>query len=134
MAIFVQRSAFLEAIQKHNPSSTAVVNHDNGTSFSYGTLLHDVACAKEQLVRSHSQNGLAGERVAFLVENGYDYVGMDMLLVARLYCTVLTLLDDSHLAVCIRMQRYRCTSGPVVPDGRVEAHHQQQRGDCSAIE
>jgi acyl-CoA synthetase (AMP-forming)/AMP-acid ligase II len=134
MAVFLQRSAFLEAIQKHNPSSTAVVNHDNGTSFSYGTLLHDVACAKEQLVRSHSKNDLAGDRVAFMVENGYEFSGMNMPLVARLYCIVLTLLADSHLAFYICMQRYRCTSGPVVPNRRAEAHHQQQQGNCSAIE
>jgi hypothetical protein len=134
MAVFLQRSAFLEAIQKHNPSSTAVVNHDNGTTFSYGTLLHDIACAKEQLARSHSKNGLAGERVAFLVENGYDYVGMNMLLVARLYCTALTLLADSHLTVCICMQRYRRALGTVVPNQRAEAHSQQQRGGCSVVE
>jgi len=134
MAISVQRSAFLEAIQKHNPSSTAVVNHENGTSFSYGTLLHDIACAKERLVCSHGKNSLAGERVAFLVENGYDYVGTNMLLVARLYCTVLTLFAHSHLAVCICMQRYRSASGSVIPNRRAEAHSQQQRGGCSVVE
>jgi malonyl-CoA/methylmalonyl-CoA synthetase len=76
MALFVQRSAFLEAIQKHDPSSTAVVNHDNGTSFSYGTILHDIVCAKEQLMVSYTKDNIAGARVAFLVENSYTYVGM----------------------------------------------------------
>jgi hypothetical protein len=134
MAISVQRSAFLEAIQKHNPSSTAVVHHDSGTSFSYGTLLHDIACAKERLLCSHSKDSIAGERVAFLVENGYDYIGMKMLLVVRLYCIVLTLLANSHLAVCICMQRYRRASGTVIPNRRAEAHSQQQRGGCSVVE
>lgn len=124
MAISVQRSAFLEAIQNHNPSSTAVVNHDSGTSYSYGTLLRDIACAKERLVCSHGKNSLAGERVAFLVENGYDYVGMNMLLVAVLFFTALTLLANSHLAVCICMQRYRRASGTVIPNRRAEAHSQ----------
>jgi len=51
-----------------------VVNHGSGTSFSYGTLLHDIACVKERLLRLHGS--IAGQRVALLVENGYDYIGM----------------------------------------------------------
>lgn len=86
MTILVQRSAFLEAIQKHEPLSTAVVNHDDGTSFSYRTLLHDIAYAKERLICSSGKGSVASDRVAFLVENGYDYVGMRR-----------SSLPDSHL-------------------------------------
>lgn len=79
MAAALQRSAFFEAIRTHDPASTAVVNYDSGVAFSYGSLLRDVACAKERLLRDtgKSESGIAGERVAFMVENGYDYVGAD---------------------------------------------------------
>ena len=73
----IQRSAFFEAIQKHDPNSIAVVNNDSGKTFTYGSLIHDVALAKERLLQDagKDERSMAGERVAFLVENGYDYVG-----------------------------------------------------------
>lgn len=77
MTITIQRSAFFEAIQQHNPASIAVINHDSGAAFSYRTLLGDVACAKEQLLQTAGRDDISGERIAFLVENGYDYVGME---------------------------------------------------------
>ena len=77
MAAALQRSAFFEAIRKHDPSSTAVVNFDSGVAFSYGSLLRDVSRAKERLLQEtgKDESGIAGERIAFMVENGYDYVG-----------------------------------------------------------
>lgn len=77
MAAALQRSAFFEAIRKHDPSSTAVVNFDSGVAFSYGSLLCDVSRAKERLLQEtgKDESGIAGERIAFMVENGYDYVG-----------------------------------------------------------
>ncbi|KAK5719685.1 hypothetical protein LTR17_015220 [Elasticomyces elasticus] len=74
--VALQRSPFLEAIQSHDASSTAVIHSLSGRSFTYGSLLHDVASAKEQLLQKtgKDENGLVGERIAFLVENGYDYV------------------------------------------------------------
>ncbi|KAK4894568.1 hypothetical protein LTR27_007209 [Elasticomyces elasticus] len=74
--VALQRSPFLEAIQSHDPSSTAIVHSLSGRSFTYGSLLHDVASAKEQLLEKtgKDENGIVGERIAFLVENGYDYV------------------------------------------------------------
>lgn len=80
MAITVQRSVFLEAITKHAPSSTAVVNHESGTALSYGTLVRDVARAKERLLQTAETASIGGERVAFLVENGYNYVGTKRIL------------------------------------------------------
>lgn len=73
----LQRSAFFEAMQKHDPDSLAVVHADSGRSFSYSSLLHDVSRTKEKLLRETGKDdeSIAGERVAFLVENGYDYVG-----------------------------------------------------------
>lgn len=62
------------ALQEHDPASLAVVHSVSERSFTYGNLIGDVLRAKEQL--EHKTTGkLAGERVAFLAENSYDYVG-----------------------------------------------------------
>lgn len=73
----LQRSPFFEAIQKHVAQSAAVVHSDSGRTFHYGSILHHVAAAKENLLQAtgRTKDGIAGERVAFLIENGYDYVG-----------------------------------------------------------
>jgi len=78
MAFSLQRSAFLEAIQKHDPSSVAVVENDSGASFSYSSLLQGIARAKELLLlkTGKSDSSISGERIAFMVGNGFDYVGM----------------------------------------------------------
>ncbi|KAL2004139.1 hypothetical protein VTN02DRAFT_6236 [Thermoascus thermophilus] len=56
------------ALQAHDASRPAVVHSVSGRSFTYGNLLGDVLRSKEAL------SGVEGERVAFLAENGYDYV------------------------------------------------------------
>jgi hypothetical protein len=92
MAAALQRSAFFEAIRKHDPSSTAVVNFDSGVAFSYGSLLRDVSRTKERLLQEtgKDESGIAGERIAFMVENGYDYVGADSSLEIRANALVLS--------------------------------------------
>lgn len=77
MTVSLQRSAFLEAIRKHEPSSVAVVENATGANFSYRSLLHGVVRAKELLLlqTGRSDATISGERVAFMVENGFDYVG-----------------------------------------------------------
>lgn len=74
----IQRSAFFEAMKAHDPQSIAVVNHDTGKTFTYRHVLNDVAAAKDRLLKEtgKDENSIVGERIAFLVENGYDYVGM----------------------------------------------------------
>jgi hypothetical protein len=53
-----------------------VLDTQSGHSFTYGNLVADVVHAKNGLMnRVNGKSGLAGERVAFLVENSYDYVG-----------------------------------------------------------
>lgn len=68
------------ALRDHNPQSLAVVHSVSERSFTYGNLVADVLRAKEDLERKASKGagagGLAGERVAFLAENSYDYVGV----------------------------------------------------------
>lgn len=70
-------SAFLSAIRSHDPASTAVVHSLSGRTFTYGGLLHDIAAAKARVLAAtgRREGDLAGERIAFLVENSYDYVG-----------------------------------------------------------
>jgi malonyl-CoA/methylmalonyl-CoA synthetase len=64
-----------EAIATHDFSSPAVIHNPSGRAFTYGELVHDVADATEDLRANAGGKSLAGERVAFLVENSYDYVG-----------------------------------------------------------
>jgi acyl-CoA synthetase (AMP-forming)/AMP-acid ligase II len=77
-AASLRPSAFLSAIQSHDPDSIAVVHSISGRQFTYGALLHDIAAAKQKVLSAigRKEDELAGERVAFLVENSYDYVGM----------------------------------------------------------
>lgn len=73
----LQRSALFEAMMDHNQDSTAIVHSLSGRAFTYGSLLHDVAIAKDELLKGTGMDGasIAGQRLAFLVENSYDYVG-----------------------------------------------------------
>ena len=75
MASTLPRLPIFEAIHKHDATSTAIVHYPSGRSFTYGELVHDVADAAEELRIKAEGKKLPGERVAFLVENGYDYVG-----------------------------------------------------------
>ncbi|KAI6754708.1 hypothetical protein HG530_012460 [Fusarium avenaceum] len=74
MAITLQRSAFVEAIRKHDQSSIAVVESESGECFSYDTLLKSIAGAKELLLSKTGKDDISGERVAFMVESGFQYV------------------------------------------------------------
>jgi malonyl-CoA/methylmalonyl-CoA synthetase len=64
-----------EAIASHDLTTPAVIHNPSGRSFTYGNLAHDVAGAIEGLQSNAQGRSLAGERVAFLVENGYEYIG-----------------------------------------------------------
>ncbi len=64
-----------EAIASHDPHSTAIIHSASGRRFKYGALLYDIAQARERLYEEAGSNSLDGQRIAFLVENGYDYVG-----------------------------------------------------------
>ena len=78
MASTLPRSPILEAMISHDPTSTAVIHAVSGRRFTYGELVHDVAKAKEKLLASAGDAPVAGQRIAFLVENGYDYVGANI--------------------------------------------------------
>lgn len=63
------------ALRDHDPSALAVVHSASQREFTYGHLVADVLRAKRDLERNAAAGKLAGERVAFLAENSYDYVG-----------------------------------------------------------
>ncbi|KAI4097673.1 MAG: hypothetical protein LQ339_006718 [Xanthoria mediterranea] len=74
MASTLPKLPVFEAIAKHDPESTAVIHATSGRRFTYGQLLKDVAVARDQLRQSARGQSLDGQRVAFLVENSYEYV------------------------------------------------------------
>ncbi|MCJ1285976.1 hypothetical protein MMC26_005318 [Xylographa opegraphella] len=88
MASTLPHLLVLEAIAGHDPKSTAVIHSISGRSFSYGELLDDVADAKEKIQTLAGSTGTDGQRIAFLVENGYDYV-----------VTLLSILGSNSIAV-----------------------------------
>lgn len=88
MASTLPRLPVFQAIAGHDPQSTAVVHSLSGRHFSYGQLLRDVARAKDQLRHDANGRSLDGERIAFLVENSYDYV-----------VTLLSILASNAIAV-----------------------------------
>ena len=75
MASTLPSTPIFNAIAKHDAKSLAIVHSSSNRSFCYGSLLHDVAAAKDNLASLVHGKSLRGERVAFLAENGYDYVG-----------------------------------------------------------
>ena len=75
MASTLPRLPVFEAIAGHDPKSMAVIHSTSGRRFTYGELLHDVVDASHKLREQADPTELPGQRVAFLVENGYDYVG-----------------------------------------------------------
>ena len=75
MASSLPRLPIFEAIAGHDPCSTAVVHAASGRRFAYGQLLGDVSRARDRLRSARGDADLDGERIAFLVENSYDYIG-----------------------------------------------------------
>ncbi|PSK50418.1 hypothetical protein B9Z65_362 [Elsinoe australis] len=70
------RYPIFEALTKHDPEKTAVVHSVSGRSYSYGQLVGDISSKTKQIAldAGRSEGQLKGERVALLIENGYDYV------------------------------------------------------------
>ncbi|KAI5467538.1 hypothetical protein BGZ63DRAFT_419236 [Mariannaea sp. PMI_226] len=68
------RLPLLEAISRHDPDSTVAVHSLSGRTFRYGELLGDVRHARDSLSKAIGREDLNGERIAFLVENSYDYI------------------------------------------------------------
>ena len=80
MASTFPKLPIFQAIASHDPHSTAVIHSKSTRSFTYGELLSDVEGAKIHLYHrlkaaARDDEPIGGQRVAFIVENGYDYVG-----------------------------------------------------------
>jgi acyl-CoA synthetase (AMP-forming)/AMP-acid ligase II len=75
MASTLPRLPVFEAIARHDPDSTVVVHSNSGRTFKYGELLGDVCKTRNRFYEKAGKTELEGERIAFLVENSYDYVG-----------------------------------------------------------
>ncbi|KAH7156492.1 hypothetical protein EDB81DRAFT_392780 [Dactylonectria macrodidyma] len=74
MVSSLPRLPLFEAVSRHDPESTAVIHSLSGRRFKYGELLGDVRRARDRLSEAAGRDDLNGERIAFLVENSYDYV------------------------------------------------------------
>ena len=75
MASTLPKLPIFEAIKSHDAKSTAIIHSLSGRRFTYGELVNDVAAAKHKLSENTGGKSAVGERIAFLAENGYDYVG-----------------------------------------------------------
>lgn len=87
MASTLPRLPLFEAISKHDPDSTAVVHCLSGRSFKYGELLPDVTRTRDRLYEAAGKSDIRGERIAFLVENSYDYVGTHLAFISLSLCS-----------------------------------------------
>ncbi|KAH8766790.1 AMP-binding enzyme-domain-containing protein [Diaporthe sp. PMI_573] len=74
MASTLPRLPVFEAISGHDPDSTVVVHSASQRTFRYGELLGDVCRMRNRLLEAAGRDDIHGERIAFLVENSYDYV------------------------------------------------------------
>ncbi|KAK3393652.1 hypothetical protein B0H63DRAFT_406912 [Podospora didyma] len=74
MASTLPKLPVFEAIARHDPDSTVVVHSGSGRRFRYGELLGDVCKTRNRLYETAGREDIDGERIAFLVENSYDYV------------------------------------------------------------
>ncbi|KAK4157737.1 acyl-CoA synthetase family member 3, mitochondrial [Chaetomidium leptoderma] len=74
MASTLPKLPVFEAIARHDPDSTVVIHSNSGRRFRYGELLGDVCKVRNRLYETAGRNDIDGERIAFLVENSYDYV------------------------------------------------------------
>jgi malonyl-CoA/methylmalonyl-CoA synthetase len=67
--------SIFQALADHDPKSPAIVHSASNKTFNYGNLVRDVALSSEKLLGQSGRTQLNGERIAFVAENGYDYVG-----------------------------------------------------------
>ncbi|BAE66196.1 unnamed protein product [Aspergillus oryzae RIB40] len=118
------------ALQDHDQSSVAVVHSASSRSFTYGNLVADVVRAKERLLEcaGGQQDGLAGERIAFLAENSYDYV-VTLLSILAIDAIALPLspafpvgelkyiMDNSQAKVLVATEKYAAKAHDILKAG-----------------
>ncbi|KIW96656.1 uncharacterized protein Z519_02047 [Cladophialophora bantiana CBS 173.52] len=132
MASTLPSSPIFAAIASHDPKSPAIIHSASDRTFCYGSLLHDVAAAKDNLAALAGEKSLAGERIAFLAENGYDYV-VTFLSILSLDAIALPLahthpsselryiLENSEAALFLSTGKFQEKAKEVVKEGLVHA-------------
>lgn len=126
MASALPRLPVFEAISRHDPDSIAVIHSNSGRQFRYGELLGDVCKVRNRLYETAGRDDIDGERIAFLVENSYDYVGkLDSCLLTKLArCAELVgytlawtndIPPTSHISCHPRGQVHSGTAFPCLP-------------------
>lgn len=107
MATTLPKLPLFEAIEAHDPNSSVVIHSASGRHFAYGGLLSDVAQASSVLRRDAGNRPLDGERIAFLVENGYDYIGASCKSLLAESPGLMIISDSSR---DLGHQQHRCTT------------------------
>ena len=75
MAVKHPRSVLFEALRAHDQGSIAIVDSASWKCVTYASLLKDISSFKHQLLRDVGRDDVSDERVAFIVENSYNYTG-----------------------------------------------------------
>ncbi|KAL8647684.1 MAG: hypothetical protein Q9226_006333 [Calogaya cf. arnoldii] len=121
MASTLPKLPVFEAIAKHDPESTAIIHSISGRRFTYGQLLRDVAGARDKLQQSAGGQSTDGQRVAFLVENSYDYVGSNGIAVplsSSFPASELRyILDNSEALMLLSSDKFRSKADEVLKEG-----------------
>ena len=69
-------SPLVAVISGHRHDACAIIHSDSDKGFTYGRLCQDIANAKVRLRQDLFQGRTPeGQRLAFMLDNGYDYVG-----------------------------------------------------------
>jgi len=113
MASTLPRLPIFEALAGHDPRSTVAVHSTSGRKFTYGELMRDVVEGKERLLKEGGGD-IDGERIAFLVENSYDYVGAQNYLFPQFVGPHLTKSSDFSFYSwhpCDSLASFSCISG-----------------------
>ncbi|KAL8785794.1 MAG: hypothetical protein Q9213_003172 [Squamulea squamosa] len=108
MASSLPKLPVFEAIAKHDPDSTAVIHSTSGRRFTYGQLLRDVVDAREKLRHVAGGKSTDGQRVAFLVENSYEYVGATQ---------IEGLSDNSEALLLLSSDKFQSKADEVLKEG-----------------
>ncbi|MCJ1293993.1 hypothetical protein MMC34_005550 [Xylographa carneopallida] len=147
MASTLPRLPVFEAIAGHDPKSTAVIHSTSGRRFSYGELLEDVMDAKDKIMALAGRTDTNGQRIAFLVENGYDYVvTLLSILGSNSIAVPLSsgfpanelryILDNSEALMLLSSEKFRSKTDEVVKEGLekkpIVGHIEKRRGGSSA--
>ena len=84
MASTLPKNVLFQALVDHDAQSTAIAQTSTRQKFTYGQLVRDVAYGRVCLDGKLKAMQVKSECIAFLAENGYEYVGAHYLLRLKL--------------------------------------------------